>query len=284
MSQAVLVGRRDTGRHRRAWGLLWAGVMLAAGCASAEPAPESGAFGAQEPGPVTAPGPAPDATPAPASAPSAGVAPPPSTQPPSTQSPSTPRPSTPPPSTLRPSTPLPAALADGAPLEVAYRLERRSTDPATADFEAVAQATLADPRGWARAGFRLVRRADARHVVVLAEGPEVDALCLPYDTYGQYSCQNGPIVALNADRWRTATPKWTGSLDDYRRYLVGHEVGHLLGLRHPKVQCPQPGRPAPLLAQQSTELDGCLPNPWPLDAEVRLARRRPADLAPPYRR
>lgn len=170
-----------------------------------------------------------------------------------------------------------------AVIEVAYRLERRTRDPATARFEAVTQATLSDPRGWSRAGFRLVRRADARLTVVLAEGPEVDALCLPYDTYGEYSCQNGPTVALNADRWRTATPKWTGTLEDYRRYLIGHEVGHLLGLRHPPVQCPAGGRPAPLMAQQSTELDGCRPNPWPLESEVVLGRRRPANLAPPYR-
>ena len=176
-----------------------------------------------------------------------------------------------------------STAAPGTVIEVAYRLERRTTDPATADFEGFAEATLAHPRGWGRAGFRLVRRADARLTVVLAEGPEVDALCLPYDTYGQYSCQNGPTVALNADRWRSATPKWTGTLEDYRRYLVGHEVGHLLGLRHPRVQCPAPGRPAPLMAQQSTELEGCLPNPWPLEGEVELARRRPADLAPPFR-
>lgn len=126
-----------------------------------------------------------------------------------------------------------------------------------------------------------VRSDDAPFTIVLAEGDAVDRLCLPYDTYGQYSCQNGPVVALNADRWRTATPKWTGDLVTYRRMLVNHEVGHLLGQRHPRVQCTTPGQPAPIMNQQSTELSGCLPNPWPLDHEVAAAARHDAPLAPP---
>ena len=163
---------------------------------------------------------------------------------------------------------------------IAYRLERRSTDAATAGFEGVAETTLQDPRGWGRAGVRFERRDDAPYLVVLAEPDEVDRLCLPYDTYGKYSCQNGPTVALNADRWRTATDKWTGDLDTYRQMLVNHEVGHLLGMRHPRPQCPARGRPAPIMNQQSTELNGCLPNPWPLDSEIADAARHDKKLAP----
>ena len=66
----------------------------------------------------------------------------------------------------------------------------------------VVEATLADTCGWNRARFRFVRDETAPYVILLAEGDEVDRACLPYDTYGKYSCQNGPAVALNADRWR----------------------------------------------------------------------------------
>jgi hypothetical protein len=163
---------------------------------------------------------------------------------------------------------------------VAYRVENRA---GISGFAAAVDRTLTDPRGWSRAGFRLVQRADATYRVVLAGAAEVDRLCLPYDTYGKYSCQNGPVVALNADRWRTATPEWTGDLATYRQMLVNHEVGHLLGQHHPpKPQCPVPGRAALVMSQQSTELNGCRPNPWPLPAEIARAARHDLPLAPPY--
>ena len=185
------------------------------------------------------------------------------------------------------SAPPPAAPTARAPslsaapqaVEVTYRVDVRAD---VTDFEDVVVSTLSDPRGWQRAGFRLARSADAPYVIVLAEPDEVDRLCLPYETYGLYSCQNGPVVALNADRWRTATPQWTGDLATYRQMLVNHEVGHLLGQRHPpRPQCPVPGEPALVMSQQSTELDGCLPNPWPLQDEIARAARHDLPLAPP---
>jgi hypothetical protein len=186
-----------------------------------------------------------------------------------------------------PTNPADSALVAPAPprpqsVRIDVALERRPTDTATAGFPTVVRETLTDPRGWQAAGFTFVFRDDAPYRVVLAEGPEVDRLCDPYDVGGRFSCQNGPVVALNADRWRSATPKWTGDLDTYRRMLVNHEVGHLLGQHHPAVQCPRPGQPAPVMAQQSSELDGCLPNPWPLPWELACAARHDDPLAPGY--
>jgi hypothetical protein len=160
-------------------------------------------------------------------------------------------------------------------------IERRASDAATAGFEDRVMEILTDPRGWARAGFVFVEADDAPYEIILAEGSEVDRLCLPYDTYGKYSCQNGPVVALNADRWRYATPEWTSDVSSYRVMLVNHEVGHLLHLHHPSPQCPGAGWPAPVMSQQSTELGSCRANPWPLPWEIALAAERREPLAPP---
>lgn len=172
----------------------------------------------------------------------------------------------------------PTATAAPAVVAVPYRLERGSFDPATASFEPVVRATLADAKGWRQGGFDIHEDPEASFVVVLAEPADAQRLCLPMDVYSKYSCQNGVLVVLNADRWRAGTPEWTGDLASYRQMLVNHEFGHLLGQRH--VPCGPAGAVAPVMCQQSTELRGALPNPWPTAAEIATAAAHDRALAP----
>jgi hypothetical protein len=127
-------------------------------------------------------------------------------------------------------TPAPGTAIE-RPQEVRFRIDRQVGDDATAEFEAVVRATLTDPRGWQQAGFTFAFGDEAPFTIVLAEGEVVDGLCRPYDVGGRFSCQMGPVVALNAQRWRAATPTWTGDLTTYatrlRRLRPGSGCGRV---------------------------------------------------------
>lgn len=188
------------------------------------------------------------------------------------------------PTTTAPTTAAPTTAATVAPatVSIALRLVRETDDVATEDFVTATTTTLTDPRGWEQAGFQFTFSDDAQFTVLLAEPDVVDAACAPYDVQSTYSCQMGPVVALNADRWRSATPSWPGTLAEYRTMLVNHEVGHLLGQHHPAGHCVPGATAAAVMAQQSKGLQGCVANPWPLPWEVACAARHQEPLAPGY--
>lgn len=146
---------------------------------------------------------------------------------------------------------------------------------------AVTRSTLEDDRGWSLDGsiaFVAVRQHDRADVRVwLTEADRVgEKAPACSDTY---SCTVGDDVYLNDDNWQDATPSWDHRpIDDYRPYLVNHELGHWLGLDHhnDSDRCAEDGA-APVMMQQSIDTFGCETNVWPLPFE----RDRVRDLHVP---
>lgn len=153
--------------------------------------------------------------------------------------------------------------ADEAAHSYALRVEN-GIDIDAAEAAAEVAAVLADPRGWQTTDGVFFQQVDdpeqADFTISIASPPTVDELCAPARTGGVWSCRIGPDVALNSDRWQYLTPTYDDPAE-YRAYLVNHEVGHYLGHQH--VSCGGEGLAAPVMLQQSIDLEGCRPNAWP---------------------
>lgn len=137
-----------------------------------------------------------------------------------------------------------------------------------AEFSDQAHQTLNSSRGWSRLGleFRQVP-AGGDFNLVLSEASQVPTFSPGCSA--QWSCRVGVSVIINDDRWSGATAAWNsagGGIRDYRHMVINHEVGHWLG--HGHAGCPAPGAMAPVMLQQSIDLQGCKFNPWPLASEL----------------
>lgn len=136
-------------------------------------------------------------------------------------------------------------------------------------FAGLAAETFDDERGWSRLGVRFERvQEGGQFNLILSEAAKVtDFSADGCDT--TYSCRVGDSVIINEDRWLGATDPWNaagGALRDYQHMVVNHETGHWLG--HSHYYCSGAGNPAPVMQQQSMDLQGCTFNPWPVDFEL----------------
>lgn len=141
-----------------------------------------------------------------------------------------------------------------------------------AEFQSQANATLNDSRGWSKMGVAFQQVASGgMFTLVLTEADQVRSFSSGCSA--DYSCNVGRYVIINQDRWAGATSSWNqagGSLRDYRHMVVNHETGHWLG--HGHQVCGGAGQAAPVMQQQSIDLQGCTFNPWPLTSELSSTR------------
>lgn len=159
------------------------------------------------------------------------------------------------------------AVAGSAGPLLTYRIavERDLTGVTAAGFADAVEAVLADPRSWPGTGRWRLRRAGAAErydfTIYLVTPATRDRLCGGgYDRYT--SCRNGNSVVINVARWARGVPDYGADLGTYRQYVINHETGHRL--YHGHELCPGPGRPAPVMQQQTLGLHGCVANAWPI--------------------
>lgn len=134
-------------------------------------------------------------------------------------------------------------------------------------FAADVDAVLADQRSWIGSGElrvqRIVEAGAADFTIYLATPLTSEEMCAEggLSTEGYTSCRLPGKVIINLARWLEAVPDYGAPLEVYRAYVINHEVGHEFGEGHEA--CPAPGRPAPVMQQQTYGLEGCVANAWP---------------------
>ncbi|WP_226913334.1 DUF3152 domain-containing protein [Gephyromycinifex aptenodytis] len=260
--------------HMR-WAVPLVAMGLLAGCGSTQPEPNAQDADSGQPASVTnsasASTPAANSSPATSGTKSATAA---STAGSNTTPPSpTPKAAVPDAGTGRTSpVNIPGADSDRTGRVVRYTIEiEGGLEEAAGDFPAQAHRILTDKRGWeTKDGVHFVavspeqrakgEQADIR--IMFASPTHVDRMCAPMRTNGRLSCHKNGKVMINAWRWVNGAETYGNDLDNYRIYLVSHEVGHSLG--HSHAGCPGNGRPAPVMLQQTLRLSGCRPSPWPV--------------------
>lgn len=139
------------------------------------------------------------------------------------------------------------------------------------EFARMVDATLSDPRSWiAGNNVRLQRiggeAAGTNFTVYLVTPGTARKLCLAagYDIFWRgepySSCYTGRVL-INLTRYLKSIPDYGATLEAYQQYAINHEVGHALG--HGHELCPGDGQPAPVMQQQTFDMQGCTANAWP---------------------
>jgi hypothetical protein len=133
--------------------------------------------------------------------------------------------------------------------------------------------TLLDKRGWKNYIFKKIyvkdglklknKKKDKIFHIKFSSNNTIKNIC----NLSGLSCAdlNKNTIYINVYRWLNGSQKSGLSLINYRKYIIYHEIGHLLGREHSV--CPCDGCPRPIMVQATIANDKCIANYYPLDGE-----------------
>jgi predicted RNA methylase len=138
-------------------------------------------------------------------------------------------------------------------------------------FTSACLTILNSPDGWSRMGVKFTKTDDektADYKISLATDTYIKNKC----GFGGMSCtiMTTGICFINIRNWEKGSDKSGLTLAGYRKYVVNHEVGHMLGLddHFDKYKGKNPPR-APVMVQHTIGTNGYKANNVPLDSEIK---------------
>jgi hypothetical protein len=138
------------------------------------------------------------------------------------------------------------------------KMQYKLTPEYDSEFNLLVMAYLNSPDGWTQDGYAFnISEKNASVDIRLSSQTTIRKKC---GFTGKLSCAElgGRHMYLNADRWFRGSKSSKLSLDNYRQYMISHEIGHILGEGHTK--CPCKGCHAPIMMQQTRGIGECIPN------------------------
>lgn len=134
---------------------------------------------------------------------------------------------------------------------------------------------LKHPKGW-NINFKYIPNSDTNTqlytVISLTPNEVIEQVCginedIPLSCAYVGNSSNYEYVKpvhINQYRWKNGSKQSKMSLNDYRHYVINHEIGHTLGFLH---EPPRKGCKCPVMHQQTKYVEPGLPNPFPTKKE-----------------
>jgi len=124
-------------------------------------------------------------------------------------------------------------------------------------FDFYVMSYLNSPDGWSQYGYFFEQKDDGEISIRLSSPKTIQSIC---GVSSKLSCAElrGTKIYLNSERWIYGSKKSKLSLEDYRQYMISHEMGHIIGKDHKN--CPCRGCKAPIMMQQTLGIKECTPN------------------------
>lgn len=124
--------------------------------------------------------------------------------------------------------------------------------------------TLNDPKSWCV--YFIEDEINPDFLIILSKDATIKKTC----NLEGLSCADWGknIIYINYDNWTQGSDVSGLNLEDYRTYVINHEVGHILGI-HDHLK-PKNGRKVPVMNQSTRGIGSGLPNMWPLKEEQKI--------------